>query len=159
MQAKIVEHWPRNHARWAELEAFCDAAGQRRYLDLLFDWHTGSDTFVALAGDQIVGLLRSCYQPIGPDEDCEPVVVDGKVLSEAKVIGFYVDEAWRRVGFGRNLQQLAMQHARERGCYQFRSRSSADKTANHQLKLDMGFCIVPTIRSGNRVGAFFVRRL
>ena len=154
-----IEQWSTDHPRWVELAAMMAEVEQSRYLNVLFEWHIDAFVFVALADREIVGFLRYCTQPIGPDEDCATVLIDGVPLLEGKVIGFYVREAWRRQGFGRNLQQTALTHARQQGCYQFRSFSAGDKTANHQLKLSMGFAIQPTIRRDDNAGLYFIMPL
>ena len=154
-----VEYWTLEHPRWEDLAAMAASVNETRVLTVLFDWHIESHIFVALADDAVVGYLRYCTQPIGPDNDCPALTLDGVELIEGKVMGFYVLEAWRRMGFGRSLQQAALTHAKSIGYYQLRSRSSAEKTANHQLKLNMGFSAVPTIRSGGRQGVYFLMPL
>ena len=155
----LVEYWSPTHPRWQALAAMTELVGETRLLTITFDWHLDSHVFVALHDDQVVGYLRYCTQPIGPDNDCPALVLDGVELIEGKVIGFYVLEGFRRRGFGRKLQNAALAHAKSLNLYQLRSRSSSEKTANHQLKLSMGFSAVPTIRASGRQGIYFLMPL
>lgn len=155
----MIEQWSTDHPRWPELATMAASVDETRMLMTVFDWLIDSYCFVALADDQVVGYLRYCTQPIGPDNDCPALVLDGVELVEGKVIGFYVLEGFRRRGFGRKLQQAALTHAKSLNLYQLRSRSSDEKSANHQLKLSMGFSAVPTIRASGRAGIYFLMPL
>ncbi len=154
-----IEQWDKTDSRWQELEKMMEAADQRRYLDVHFEWHLEHFWFVALMDGEIAGLLHYALQYIGDDDDCQRVVLNGNELTEGKVMGFVVVEKFRRRGIGRSLQQHAIAHARQQGCYQLRSHSSGDKHANHQLKLSMGFSIHPTIRRDDNAGAYFIMPL
>lgn len=83
---------------------------------------------------------------------------DGAPLYEAFVSTFAVEEAYRRQGYG---QALAC--AKEQGCYQMRSWSSADKDANYALKIKMGFVIQPALYpmpGGDPIsGVYFIKCL
>ena len=84
---------------------------------------------------------------IGPhDRNHSPLVVDGQMLKEAKIIAFGVKEAYRRQGIGRALQEYAIRRARALGCYQVRSVSDGTHPENRQLKLAMGFAVEPMER-------------
>ena len=156
---KMIEQWTEDHARWPELMALVQEADELRGMEANFDWHIAGYQFVALEGGKIVGFLRYVTQPIGPDNDCPALTLGNVVLIEGKVMVFYVLEVWRRMGFGRKLQQAALTHAKSLNLYQLRSRSSAEKTANHQLKLSMGFSAVPTFRKNGRWGIYFLMPL
>lgn len=84
-------------------------------------------------------------------------------LCEAFVETFAVEESYRRRGYGRALQLAAMQKARDLGCYQMRSWSSADKAANYALKLSLGFAVHPALYpmpGGNPIsGVYFIKVL
>jgi GNAT superfamily N-acetyltransferase len=87
--------------------------------------------------------------------------VDGHPLRETFVNTFAVDESHRRQGYGRALQLAALDLTRGLGCYQMRSWSSLDKTANFALKLGLGFAAFPAIQeTGDRQmisGVYFVK--
>lgn len=88
---------------------------------------------------------------------------DGDTLYEAFVQTFAVEEAHRRRGYGRALQEAALQKARGLGCYQIRSWSSADKEANYALKISLGFAALPALYpmpGGAPIsGVYFVKRI
>lgn len=88
---------------------------------------------------------------------------DGATLYEAFVQTFAVEEAHRRSGYGRVLQEAALQKAGELGCYQMRSWSSADKDANYALKISLGFAVSPALYpmpGGAPIsGVYFVKRI
>lgn len=89
--------------------------------------------------------------------------LDGAGLYEAFVMSFAVDVVQRRLGYGRALQQAALEKAGALGCYQMRSWSSADRTENYALKLSMGFAAVPAlypVPGGPPIsGVYFVKRI
>lgn len=82
-------------------------------------------------------------------------------LREMFVRSFAVDAAHRRQGHGRALQCSALELTRRLGCYQLRSWSSLDKTANYALKLNLGFAAHPAIQhtaNGKPIsGVYFVK--
>ena len=85
----------------------------------------------------------------------------GAPLRETFVNTFAVDETRRRQGYVRALQIAALDLTRELGCYQMRSWSSLDKTANFALKISLGFAVFPavdTTGSGQTIsGVYFVK--
>ena len=95
----------------------------------------------------VVGFLMYVVWEIGPnDRSHRPLVVDGRALTEAKIIAFGVNQAYRRQGIGRALQEHTLRRAKALGCYQVRSVSDGDHPENHQLKLAMGFAVEPMER-------------
>ena len=88
---------------------------------------------------------------------------DERPMEETFVMTFFVEEAHRRKGYGRALQEAALALTREAGCFQMRSWSSLDKPENHRLKLSLGFALHPEVHraaSGYDVtGAYFVKRV
>ncbi|MFW5691471.1 MAG: GNAT family N-acetyltransferase [Chloroflexota bacterium] len=123
-----------------------------------------------LVEDVVVGhitvRLQALTVPASHLSDEQPILLtrgDGQTLFEAYVQTFAVYPAFRRQGYGRALQEAAMAHAREQGCYQMRSWSSADRTANYMLKLALGFSVVPALYptpGGAPIsGVYFVKRL
>jgi GNAT superfamily N-acetyltransferase len=98
-------------------------------------------------------------QVIGEDDELEAVTLDGAALLEAKVLAFGVPPAYRRHGIGRALQEHVLVAAKQLGCYQVRSHSSGSHSANHRLKLRMGFGVYPIQRGDDRRGAYFVMPL
>ena len=85
----------------------------------------------------------------------------GEPLRETFVNTFAVDETHRRQGCGRALQIAALDLTRELGCYQMRSWSSLDKTANYALKISLGFAVYPAVQEtgdGQLIsGVYFVK--
>ena len=85
----------------------------------------------------------------------------GEPLRETFVNTFAVDETHRRQGCGRALQVAALDLTRDLGCYQMRSWSSLDKTANYALKISLGFAAHPAVYESEDglliSGVFFVK--
>ena len=136
-----------DHRDWQEYVDVIDAGGQARWaFDARFD-RFSRHYVIAKRDDRVVGFLMYVVWEIGPhDRNQPPLVVDGRKLTEAKIIAFGVKEAYRRQGVGRALQQYVIRRARALGCYQVRSVSGADHPANRQLKLAMGFAVEPMER-------------
>jgi GNAT superfamily N-acetyltransferase len=111
---------------------------------------------VALDGESLAGFLRFVTQQIGPPDVCPPLLMNGEPLIEAKILAFGVPESYRRRGIGTRLQRAAIDLARELGCYQLRSWSLAHYTANHALKLKLGFAAQPEQRANGQQGFYFV---
>lgn len=88
---------------------------------------------------------------------------DGSGMHEAFVMSFGVEVVQRRLGYGRALQEAAIEKARALGCYQMRSWSSADRTENYALKISMGFAVLPAlypVPGGQPIsGVYFVKRI
>jgi GNAT superfamily N-acetyltransferase len=151
-----VEGWDPSHPRWEELLAVIEAEGQLRWTITNADYHCSDHMLAALDGDEIVGFLRYVRQPIGSDSDCPPVLLNGEVLIEAKVLAFGVVPNHQRRGVGRLLQLEAIHQAQVQGCYQLRSHSAGKYTANHHLKLSLGFAVHPIVRGDDRQGVYFI---
>ena len=118
--------------------------------------------------DQVIGHISVRVQnlvipPIEWNAGQEHVLrrSGGDPLRETFVNTFAVDETHRRQGYGRALQIAALNLTREQGCYQMRSWSSLDKTANYALKISLGFAVLPAVYradSGQQIsGAYFVK--
>ncbi len=135
------------HRDWNDYVDLIDGEGQGRWaFDAHFKPFPRHHVLARQEGD-IVGFMMYVVWEIGPhDRDHPPLVVDGRKLTEAKIIAFGVKEAYRRRGIGSALQEYVIRRARELGCYQVRSVSGADHPANRQLKLDMGFGVEPMER-------------
>lgn len=130
--------------------------------------HKGLHLLSAIEEGQVVGHLSLRRQPIVAPATVwsggveTPIVrSDGTPLEELFVYTFAVDEDFRRRGIGRALQLAGLELARELGCYQVRSWSSLDKTANYALKIGLGFAMHPavyTTESGISVsGVYFIK--
>jgi GNAT superfamily N-acetyltransferase len=154
-----IEEWNDSHSRWAELFACIDSQQQVPWATSYADWHLSTHMLVAYQGAQIVGFLRFVTQHIGSDAEHETVNFNGVALTEAKVLAFGVIPAQQRQGIGRALQEAALWHAERLGCYQVRSHSSGSNTANHALKLAMGFGVHPIVRGDDTGGVYFVMPL
>lgn len=120
-----------------------DEIPQQLVLEL--EWIHDNHVLVAFVEDNPVGLLRFVEQRIGEDEGRPPLVFKGKTLVEGKVIAFGVLPEFRNHGIGRALQERAIEIAREKGCYQLRSRSKYEKQANFHLKMSLGSGIQPSL--------------
>jgi len=154
-----IEEWLPTHPRWSEFVACVDSEGQTRWV---FNDHFEQFPryfLVALQENQVVGFLMFFLQPIGPENDCPPLHINGAWLIEAKIIGFGVKRSSRRLGMGQALQEYAIRRARELGCYQVRSHSDSRHVAHYQLKLRMGFAAVPINRGDDDKGMFFIMPL
>ncbi len=155
----LIQEWSPDHPRWAELLDIVESQQQSAWVAASHPWHSSTHMLVAMRDATIVGFLRFVTQIIGEDDELEPVMLDGEPLIEAKVLAFAVLPEERRKGVGRALQEQALAAAEQRGCYQVRSHSSGTQSANHQLKLAMGFGIYPILRGGDRRGAYFIMPL
>ncbi len=107
--------------------------------------------FIAAINDkQVIGHIALKRQPIiipstewAGGKETTLTLQDGKVLFEAFVQTFAVEEVYRRHGYGRELQLAALELTSDLSCYQMRSWSSLDKNANYALKLSLGFAFHP----------------
>lgn len=151
-----IQTWAADHPRWPELAAVVAQMGQTGWVNFSTDFHLTSHMLVALDEEQIVGFLRYVRQPVGPDSDCAVVMMCGQPLVEAKILAFGVVEDHQRQGIGRALQEAAIKAARCQHCYQIRSHSGGEYTANHRLKLSLGFGIHPVVRGADKKGAYFI---
>jgi GNAT superfamily N-acetyltransferase len=152
----VIEEWNATHARWPELLAVIAEQDQTGWADFSADFHWSTHMLVALEEARIAGFLRYVVQPIGPDAGCPPLALAGRVLTEAKILAFGVAPERQRRGIGRALQLRCIGDASERGCYQVRSHSGGDHPANHQLKLALGFGVLPIVRGDDTRGAYYV---
>ncbi len=107
----------------------------------------------ALEDGEMVGSISLIRQEItipetewAGDRDLVSARAAGKALFETLVQTFRVDEAHRRKGYGRALQEAALKFTEESGCIQMRSWSSLDKQANYALKLSLGFGFHPEVQ-------------
>lgn len=151
-----IEIWQPDHPRWQELLDLMEKQHQKDWAEFSAAWHLDSYFIVALLNDEVVGFLRFVTQPIGPEMDCPPVRLAGKVLLEAKVLAFGVMPEHRRKGIGKRLQEFLIEQARLLGCHQVRSHSSGNAIENQQLKLRLGFGVHPIVRGEDRGGAYFI---
>jgi len=149
-QHKIdIEHWPFDHSRWSEWQSLAEQVKLGHIIEGCRKQQILEQTYclAGLIDQQIVGLLLFVVQPIGPEMDI-PMIKDGagNILTEAKIRAFEVLESYQRRGVGTALQQETLAFARELGCYQVRSRSELDKTANYSIKMKLGFGMHPAFR-------------
>lgn len=123
--------------------------------------------YLGIARDEdVIGHLTLIVQPLatpGTPGSASALLSapDGVPLTEAFVQTFAVEPDYRRQGHGRALQEAALALAGRLGCYQMRSWSSLDKTANYALKIRLGFATCPAIyttSSGQSIpGVYFVK--
>lgn len=126
-------------------------------------------SFLAIPDDDsIVGHISLRRQPLSmpptlwSNHASHPVLgSDNSPLQETFIHTFCVEHAYRRRGYGRALQEAALEWTRELGAYQMRSWSSLDKPANDVLKLSLGFAVHPATQqaaSGELIsGVFFLK--
>jgi GNAT superfamily N-acetyltransferase len=116
--------------------------------------------------EQVIGNItlkaQAIRMPAANGGIGQPVCgADGRPLCELFVQTFSVEDEYRRQGHGRALQTAALALAHKLNCHQVRSWSSADRVANHALKVEMGFAIHPgTFRTaaGQEIsGVYFVK--
>ncbi|MEM7113529.1 MAG: GNAT family N-acetyltransferase [Chloroflexota bacterium] len=147
MTKLMVEEWALQHPRWQELVQLIADEKQTHWAFAPYFKQFARHFLVALQKGELVGFLMFVVWEIGPhDQGHPPLQVNGKTLMEAKVIAFGVPKRLRRQGIGRQLQLATLKHAKQLGCYQLRSVSDEDHPENHQLKLSMGFAVMPMER-------------
>jgi GNAT superfamily N-acetyltransferase len=156
MDTLTVAEWQPDHPRWSEALAAVAALGQSDWTAASAPWHRSTHLLIAQQDGEIAGFLRFVVQEIGPELDRPPVMVDDRPLIEAKVLAFGVLPAFRRRGIGRALQEAMIARAAQLGCYQVRSHSSGTNTANHRLKLSLGFGVHPIVRGEDTTGVYFI---
>ena len=150
MAYQIIE-FEHGHKIWNALLEAATTIGEAtvKQLTMEMDWIKSNHILVAVSDDRPVGVLRLVTQRLGEDEDRPPIVFRGETLIEGKVITFGVIPEVRRRGIGRALQEKAIELARERGCYQLRSRSWYHSQANFHLKISMGSGIQPSLKDNS----------
>ena len=122
----------------------------------------------AAIGEKIVGNLTMRRQPVvipasdwAGDRDRHLRDTEGGLIDEMFVQTFTVEEAFRRKGIGRALQEEGLRQTKAEDCYQMHSWSSMDKKDNYRLKMEMGFGFHPELQetaSGLKVsGGYFVK--
>ncbi len=155
--AIAIAEWDRRHERWEELHAAVAALRQEGWIATgAAPYRRSSHLLVALRDGAVAGFLRFVVQEIGPELDRPAVLFGGRPLTEAKILAFGVLPDFRRLGIGRALQVAAIEQARGLGCYQVRSHSSGKNSANHQLKLSLGFAVHPIVRGEDTTGVYFI---
>ena len=152
----VIEEWSTNHPDWSHLQKLIDDLAQTEWVAFQADWHLSSHILVASQSGRVLGFLRYVVQPIGVEEDEAAVVLDGKMLTEGKVIAFGVKASHRRKGIGRQLQIQLIQECKAKECHQIRSHSGTESIENHALKLSMGFAMHPLVREHGKAGAYFL---
>ncbi len=120
----------------------------------------------AFTARRAVGHISLLIQPLTvPGNPPSPLTDQGgQILRETFVQTFFVEEEHRRQGLGRRLQEKALEVSASMGCWQMRSWSTPDKTANYRLKLALGFCFCPAVQElpsgqGSVAGGYFIKNL
>lgn len=159
-----IEHFSGSHSLWPEYRAHLDRARMVRW-GVADDGQPLANTCYlgAVVEGEVVGHLSLRRQPLTtPAADGQlpsPVqLFEGVTLEELFVQTFAVDDSRRRQGYGRALQQAALQLAGDLGVYQLRSWSSADHPENYALKLGLGFAVCPAVYdtpNGLKVGGVY----
>jgi GNAT superfamily N-acetyltransferase len=167
-----IECFEIGHSLWSALVLHLKACDQARWV--LTDTGEPKEENLTFLGvvieEEVVANLTLKKQQItipptewAGDRDCRLLDEFGRPLYETFVQTFFVDEAHRRKGYGRALQQEALRQTALLGCIQMRSWSSLDKFANYRLKLNLGFGFHPEIQetaNGLKVsGGYFIKRV
>ncbi len=152
----IIEAWTTEHPNWIALATLVDELGQTDWVAFQADWHLSWHMLVARLADKPVGFLYYMAQTIGVEEDRPAVMVNGKPLTEGKVIAFGVAAANALAAIGRLLRTRLITECQAQGCHQIRSHSDDDNAENHQLKLSMGFAMHPLVPGQGKDGAYFL---
>ena len=98
---------------WPEYVAVIDGAGQSKWAFAPHFEPYSRHYVMAKQDGRVVGFLMYVVWEIGPhDRDHPPVVLNGQKLTEAKILAFGVQEAYRRRGIGRALQEHTLRRAR-----------------------------------------------
>ncbi len=143
----------------AEIDAVRSIAAQMnqaKYIDQRPDYIAEAILLGAFSKETCVGFHRFYIQTIGSEEGHSPVTRNGESLTEGFVIAFGVLPEHRRQGWGRRLQNRAIEICCERDCYQIRSLSPTGSTENYGLKLSMGYTIHPHPKHD---AYYFIKRL
>jgi GNAT superfamily N-acetyltransferase len=164
----MIARFTPSQASWPAYVAHLERHNMARWA--LDDGQPAPDVYLlgAMEADRVIGHISVRVQDLvipptewsaGHDHGLRRSA--GEPLRETFVNTFAVDETHRRQGYGRALQIAALDLTRELGCYQMRSWSSLDKTANYALKISLGFAVFPavyTTGSGQLIsGAYFVK--
>lgn len=154
-EVKIVE-MTEDAQLWPQFWSVVELLSQQRYVEVQEEHFRSSHLLAALMDDQPVGFLRFVVQRLGEGEERPPIVFQGEILYEAKIIAFGVLPQERNRGIGRSLQLEAMKQAQDLNCCQVRSRSDYGKDANYHLKISLGFGIQPSLENDS---VYFVKAL
>lgn len=156
-----IEEWDETHPRWSEFVSCLEEVAPDQVPFVLGEAYRALPCclLVALQASQVAGFLRFAVQPIGPEARCPELLLDGVLLTEAKIHAFAVREDARGQGIGTALQVQALRRAREIGCYQVASYSSYGRDANHHIKLSLGFAAQPEVHGDNHQGVYFLMPL
>jgi GNAT superfamily N-acetyltransferase len=105
-------------------------------------------TLAALVGDQLAGFLSVYWKHLPP-----PL----QEAAEGYLDIIEIQQDFRRRGVATRLVEQAEKLARERGAYQLRAWSSADKTVAIWMWKALGFSLCPavTFPNGQEVRGFF----
>lgn len=143
-----------DHPRWPDFVRCLEETAPEQAPFVLGDYarHLPCHLSVAFQDDQIVGFLRFGIQPVGAEEQCPPLILNGVTLTEAKIHAFAVHREHRGQGIGTALQRQAIRRARELGCYQLASHSGCgpETSASHHVKLSLGFSALPETHGGQQ---------
>lgn len=168
MQPAIAEYTP-DHPQWP---AFIEHLKRTNMLPhATDDGQPKADGVYLVAHDAAspVGHIALKRQPLVVpasylcDDRQQPLSDSAGPLFETFVQTFAVEEGHHGRGYGRALQQAAVQKSRALGCYQMRSWSSVDRRENYALKISLGFAVQPALYpmpGGAPIsGVYFIMRL
>ena len=143
-----------DHPRWPDFVRCLEETAPEQAPFVLGDYarHLPCCLSAAFSNDQVVGFLRFGIQPVGAEEQCPPLLLNGVTLTEAKIHAFAVHSKCRGQGIGTALQQQAIRRARELGCYQIASHSGCgpETSASHHVKLSLGFSALLETHGGQQ---------
>lgn len=129
--------------------------------------HPGVYVLCAVVDNHIIGHITLKMQQIMFPNGTEDAALHALStqyrlpLRELFVQTFAVDVKQRRRGYGRALQNAALDLGKRLGCFQLRSWSPLDCTANCALKLAMDFAAHPAVQTaptGEQIaGVYFIK--
>jgi GNAT superfamily N-acetyltransferase len=157
----IFEEWNTTHPRFPEFLQFLQEVEPDQLPFVVGERYAPytCPLLVALVAGEPAGAIRFAMQPIGSEERCPALYIDGVLLTEAKIHVFVVRPDSRGRGIGRALQQWVIRRAGELGCYQVASYSCYDKEANYHIKLSLGFAAQAEVHGDNEQGVYFLMPL
>jgi GNAT superfamily N-acetyltransferase len=158
-----VERFDATHTLWHSYVAHLRRASMVRWSISPEELPLENTVYLGTRANRLViGHISVRIQPIQiPGMDQVLRDSSGDILNELFVQTFAVEENYRRRGYGRALQQAALNLLPTLHCCQMRSWSSFDKPANYALKISLGFAVCPATYeapNGEKIsGVYFVK--
>ncbi len=109
-------------------------------------------SIIALHEDTLVGLISTYWKKL-------PAPLDNEVDAYIDILEVHKD--FRRQGIARQLIEISLERAEQKGMHQIRSWSSEDKVEAIQMwkALGFGLCPATTYPKGREIKGFFVAKI